>query len=77
MVFFILSKNLDQILLQKMKDKKLNNRSKAGKSSKGRTHKKQKSLNISTPQGKLTMENAFSKPHIVINNFMINQKQGK
>jgi hypothetical protein len=78
MVFFILSKNLDQLLLKKL-EKKNNSALQIDipvpELKKEDLKKKKKCINIKTPHGNFTLENAFSKPQIVINNFMINNKE--
>ena len=76
MVFFILSKNLDQLLLKKIGHKNNSSLQIDTKDINKEMKVKKKFLNIKTPHGNFTLENAnaFSKPQIVINNFMINQK---
>lgn len=56
-------------MLEKLKDKQSQN------NQVNKTRHQQNSVQISTPNGKVTLESEFSKPQIVINNFMINSKQ--
>lgn len=56
-------------MLEKLKDKQ------SQKNQVNKTRHQQNSVKISTPNGRVTLESEFSKPQIVINNFMINSKQ--